>query len=124
MLINAGKNGRVPDFVFLAHVVDVTSSMHVPFVLRSLASLPFKTRLIYVPFWPTALASLLAMWAWSKTFLVAFYNLRGRLHQTWAVPRFGFQVSSFCPLSSISSIQLRLLNSLLLIKVAIFFLFR
>lgn len=34
---------------------------------------------------------MLLMWAWSKTFLVTFYNLRGRLHQTWAVPRFGFQ---------------------------------
>ncbi|KAG5099389.1 hypothetical protein JHK82_044441 [Glycine max] len=34
---------------------------------------------------------LLAMWAWSKTFLVSFYYRRGRLHQTWVVPRCGFQ---------------------------------
>lgn len=34
---------------------------------------------------------MLVMWGWSKTFLVSFYNLRGRLHQTWVVPRFGFQ---------------------------------
>ncbi|KAJ6759260.1 VERY-LONG-CHAIN ALDEHYDE DECARBONYLASE CER3 [Salix koriyanagi] len=48
---NAGKYSKtVPDFVFLAHVVDVTSSMHAPFVIRS-----------------------------------------GRLHETWSVPRFGFQ---------------------------------
>ncbi|KAI4335487.1 hypothetical protein L6164_014127 [Bauhinia variegata] len=59
----SGKDGRVPDFVFLAHIVDVISS----------------------------LAVLLAMWVWSKTFLVSFYYLRGRLHQTWVVPRFGFQ---------------------------------
>ncbi|KAJ7955715.1 protein ECERIFERUM 3 [Quillaja saponaria] len=89
--LNSGKNGRVPDFVFLAHVVDVVSSMHAPFVFRSFASLPFTTRLFLVPCWPFALVSLLAMWIWSKTFLNSSYNLRGRLHQSWAVPRFGFQ---------------------------------
>ncbi|KAI4344351.1 hypothetical protein L6164_011586 [Bauhinia variegata] len=87
----SGKDGRVPDFVFLAHIVDVISCMHVHFVLRSLASLPFSTRFFLIPFWPLALAVLLAMWVWSKTFLVSFYYLRGRLHQTWVVPRFGFQ---------------------------------
>ncbi|KAJ0025360.1 hypothetical protein Pint_07000 [Pistacia integerrima] len=29
---------NVPDFVFLAHVVDVQSAMHVPFVLRTVSS--------------------------------------------------------------------------------------
>ncbi|KAK7327701.1 hypothetical protein VNO77_21789 [Canavalia gladiata] len=88
---SSGNGSRVPDFVFLAHIVDVTSSMHVQFALRSFASLPFKTRFFLVPCWPIALISLLAMWVWSKTFLVSFYYLRGRLHQTWAVPRCGFQ---------------------------------
>ncbi|XP_028083461.1 very-long-chain aldehyde decarbonylase GL1-1-like [Camellia sinensis] len=37
---------------------------------------------------------MLVMWAKSKTFSVSFYNLRGRLHHTWAVPRFGFQYFS------------------------------
>ncbi|KAK1549937.1 hypothetical protein Q3G72_010824 [Acer saccharum] len=87
----SGNKGRVPDFVFLAHVVDVTSSMHVPCFLRSMASLPFQTRLFLLPCWPVAFVIMLMMWAWSKTFLVSFYYLRGRLHQTWAVPRYGFQ---------------------------------
>ncbi|URE21326.1 WAX2 C-terminal domain [Musa troglodytarum] len=34
---------------------------------------------------------MLMMWARSKTFLVCLYCLRGRLHQVWMVPRFGFQ---------------------------------
>ncbi|KAE8710372.1 Detected protein of confused Function [Hibiscus syriacus] len=42
--------------------------MRVPFALRSFASTPFRLDL------PRS-----------------FYNLRGSLHQTWAVPRFGFQ---------------------------------
>lgn len=88
---NSGKNGRVPDFVFLAHVVDMSSAMHAPFVLRSTASLPYTTRIHMLPFLPISFLMMLVMWAKSKTFLISFYNLRDRLHQTWSVPRFGFQ---------------------------------
>ncbi|KAM7267728.1 hypothetical protein ACFE04_009894 [Oxalis oulophora] len=91
----SGKNVRVPDFVFLAHVVDITSSMHSPYVLRSFSSLPFTTLpFIWMALMPgccIAFFVMLIMWARSKPFLHTFYNLRGRLHQTWAVPRFGFQ---------------------------------
>ncbi|KAL3532934.1 hypothetical protein ACH5RR_006455 [Cinchona calisaya] len=89
--IDAGKNGRVPDFVFLAHVVDMTSALHVQFVFRSYGSMPFTTKVILLPFLPICFILMLVMWAKSKTFLISFYNLRGRLHQTWSVPRFGFQ---------------------------------
>ena len=88
----AGKNGRVPDFVFLAHVVDVTSSMHAPFVSRFFASRPFVTKLSLFPSWPAAFIVMLIMWGRSKIFLYSYYNLRNWLHQTWVVPRFGFQV--------------------------------
>lgn len=90
---DAGTNKRVPDFVFLAHVVDIMSAMHSPFVLRSFGSTPFTTRLFLLPMWPFTFGVMLVMWARSKTFLFSFYNLRGHLHQTWVVPRFGFQVS-------------------------------
>ena len=92
IIMNAGKNGKVPDFVFLAHVVDVCSSMHSPFVSRFFASHPYVTRLFLLPAWPTTFIVMLVMWARSKTFLYSFYNLRNSLHQTWVVPRFGFQV--------------------------------
>ncbi|XP_065850708.1 very-long-chain aldehyde decarbonylase CER3 [Euphorbia lathyris] len=85
------KKGRVPDFVFLAHVVDVLSSMHAPFVNRAFASLPYTARLFLLPGWPGAFLVMLVMWARAKPFLISFYNLRGRFHATWAVPRFGFQ---------------------------------
>ncbi|KAL7228047.1 hypothetical protein ACSBR1_022843 [Camellia fascicularis] len=91
LLLNSGKNWRVPDFVFLAHVVDITASLHSQFVFRSFASKPFRTRIFLLPIWPLAFTVMLVMWAKSKTFSVSFYNLRGRLHHTWAVPRFGFQ---------------------------------
>ncbi|KAA8540575.1 hypothetical protein F0562_024506 [Nyssa sinensis] len=89
--ISSGKNGRVPDFVFLAHAVDITESMHVPFVFRSYSSMPFTFRLFLLPLWPCTFIVMLLMWAKSKTFLLWFYNLRGKHCQTWIVPRFGFQ---------------------------------
>lgn len=85
---------RVPDFVFLGHVVDIMSSMHTPFVFRSFNSVPFSTKFFLFPMWPFTFLVMLAMWAKSKTFLFSFYNLRCRLHQTWVVPRFGFQVAA------------------------------
>ncbi|KAK4604919.1 hypothetical protein RGQ29_013119 [Quercus rubra] len=88
---NQEKYGWVPDFVFLAHVVDVSAALHAPFVFRTFASLPFSTKIFLLPLWPLTLVVLLLMWAWSKTFVYSFYQLRGRLHHTWVVPRFGFQ---------------------------------
>lgn len=81
---------EVPDFVFLAHVVDVMQSMHVPFVMRTFSSTPFAVRAFLVPLWPIAFVFMLMVWAWSKTFVISYYHLRGKLHQMWAVPRYGF----------------------------------
>ncbi|CAI9761050.1 unnamed protein product [Fraxinus pennsylvanica] len=89
--LDSGKNSRVPDFVFLAHVVDMSSAMHAPFVMRSISSKPYYTRIHLKPFLPISFLAMLIMWAKSKTFLNSFYYLRNRLHQTWIVPRFGFQ---------------------------------
>lgn len=89
--VDSGKNGRIPDFVFLAHVVDMTSALHVPFVFRSYGSMSFSTKIYMLPLLPLCFLTMLVMWAKSKTFLLSFYNLRGRFHQTWVVPRFGFQ---------------------------------
>nr|GMD30291.1 protein ECERIFERUM 3-like [Ipomoea batatas] len=81
---------RAPDFVFLAHIVDIMSALHAPFVFRSFGSIPFTTRLFLLPLWPGVIMAMLIMWLNCKTFLSSFYNLRGRVHQTWVIPRFGF----------------------------------
>jgi len=90
--LNAGKNVEVPDFVFLAHIVDISSAIHVPFMFRSFASLPYATRWFILPLWPVSFVAMFLLWAWAKTFTVSFYNLRNKLHHTWVVPRFGVQV--------------------------------
>ncbi|XP_051148022.1 very-long-chain aldehyde decarbonylase CER3-like [Andrographis paniculata] len=89
--ISSRTKSRVPDFVFLAHVVDIMSAMHASFLFRSFSSIPFRVKPFLFPMWPYTFMVMLVMWARSKTFLFGFYYLRGRLHQTWAVPRFGFQ---------------------------------
>lgn len=89
--LNLGENEKVPDFVFLAHIVDISSAIHVPFMFRSFASLPYATQLFFWPLWPLVFVVMFAMWAWANTFTVSFYNLRNKLHHTWVVPRFGFQ---------------------------------
>ncbi|OVA15729.1 Fatty acid hydroxylase [Macleaya cordata] len=89
--ISSGKNAREPDFVFLVHCVDIVSSLHVPLFLRSFVSLPFETRIFLLPLWPLAFVVMLILWVSSKTFMVTSYYLRGRLHHTWCVPRYGFQ---------------------------------
>lgn len=89
--LNAGKNVKVPDFVFLAHIVDISSSMHVQWLFRAFASLPYRTRWFLLPLWPGTFVVMFMMWGWAKTFIVSFYNVHGRLHHTWVVPRFGFQ---------------------------------
>lgn len=86
------SESKVADFVFLAHVVDVMSAMHSPFVFRSFSSTPFSIKPFLFPMWPFTYLVMLLMWAKAKTFLFSLYYLRGKLHETWVVPRFGFQV--------------------------------
>ncbi|KAK1316372.1 Protein ECERIFERUM 3 [Acorus calamus] len=98
MQITKVGDERIPDFVFLVHVVDVISSIHSPFAFRSYASMPYTPRLILLPAWPLACLIMLLMWAYSKPFLISFYYLRSKLIQTWIVPRHGFQY--FLPFAS------------------------
>ncbi|KAK9699566.1 hypothetical protein RND81_08G181700 [Saponaria officinalis] len=89
--LNAGKNMKVPEFVFLGHAVDITSSIHASWVFRSFASMSYSTRWFLLPFWPIAFLLIFPLWAWGKPIVTSFYNLRGKLQQTWIIPRYGFQ---------------------------------
>nr|XP_043637396.1 very-long-chain aldehyde decarbonylase CER3-like [Erigeron canadensis] len=85
-----GKKAKAPEFVFLVHGVDIKSSTHVPLFFRSLSSWPYNTNIIHLLLWPASFLAALIMWAKSKTWLLAFFHLRGKLLQTWIVPRCGF----------------------------------
>jgi hypothetical protein len=89
---------EIPGFVFLIHIVDVTAALHNNMMSRSYASLPYgRPTPVTLLHWPIAFVIMLAMWVWSKTFVAYFYRLRGRLFQTWVVPRYGFQVLPLSP---------------------------
>ncbi|KAJ1268662.1 hypothetical protein BS78_07G151700 [Paspalum vaginatum] len=88
---NSAGTDEIPGFVFLVHIVDVMASMHSNLRSRSHASLPYRATAVTLLAWPLAFVIMLMMWAWSKTFAFTFYRLRGRLFQTWVVPRHGFQ---------------------------------
>ncbi|URD93522.1 WAX2 C-terminal domain [Musa troglodytarum] len=89
--ISSGEKDRVPDFIFVAHIIDIMSSLHVPFVFRSVSSMPFTNYIFLLVLWPIAFLFMAFAWAFSKTFVLSFYILRGHLCQTWIVPRYGFQ---------------------------------
>jgi hypothetical protein len=69
--VDQGKNDLVPDFVQLPALLDAP---------RAAPALAARLRLRDR-----------SQWFCSKTYTVSFYCLRGRLHQTWTVPRYGFQ---------------------------------
>ncbi|KAL9264770.1 Very-long-chain aldehyde decarbonylase CER3-like protein [Drosera capensis] len=89
--LNAGKNPRVPDLVFLIHPVDVSATLHGPFMFRSFASIPYSIKWFIYPLWPAAFSLVLMGWAWAKPFIACFYELRGKLQHTWVIPRIGYQ---------------------------------
>ncbi|GAB2232112.1 hypothetical protein Droror1_Dr00011135 [Drosera rotundifolia] len=89
--LNAGKNPRVPDLVFLIHPVDVSATVHGPFMFRSFASIPYAIKWFIYPLWPAAFSLVLMGWAWAKPFIACFYELRGKLQHTWVIPRIGYQ---------------------------------
>ncbi|KAL6661571.1 hypothetical protein ACP70R_000955 [Stipagrostis hirtigluma subsp. patula] len=88
---NSAGTEDIPGFVFLAHVVDVMSSMHSRMTRRSYASSPYTPTLLSVLYWPLALVAMFMLWAWANTFVYSHLRLRGRLLHTWVVPRYGFQ---------------------------------
>ena len=94
-----GRPEPVPDFVFLAHCIDVLSSLHVSFCIRTLAANPYVCHWFIWWLWPFVLFFLNMFWYWGQTFVADAYNLKQLKCMTWVIPRHGFQV---LPYSSIS----------------------
>ncbi|KAH9330263.1 hypothetical protein KI387_002371, partial [Taxus chinensis] len=87
----AGQGDRVPDYVFLAHIVDILSSLHVRFLLRGFTGTPFASWWFLWPFWPVIIPFIFTLWIRAKTFVNTGHILKGCLNQTWIIPRYGFQ---------------------------------
>ncbi|KAL3684329.1 hypothetical protein R1sor_002351 [Riccia sorocarpa] len=85
-----GREEQVPEFVFLAHCVDLLSALHVSFAFRQVAAHPYRGSWYLWPLLVFVFPVMCAMWAWGKVFLVYKYTLDKFRCQTWVVPRYGF----------------------------------
>ncbi|KAJ7533919.1 hypothetical protein O6H91_13G071200 [Diphasiastrum complanatum] len=88
--LRKGSKEQVPQLVFLAHCIDILSSLHVSFVGRTLSSIPFRSAWYQWPVTPLLFIALFPLWIWGRTFVAYEYMLRGLHAQTWVVPRYGF----------------------------------
>eukprot|EP00249_Psilotum_nudum_P001331 c13772_g1_i1 orf=965-2224(-) len=95
MELRKGRKERPPDFVFLVHVIDLSASLHSPFVFAGFASLPYSGRWFIVPFVPLAFLAMGALWLWGTNIESMKYYLRDNFHELWCVPRYGFQVYQY-----------------------------
>jgi hypothetical protein len=90
--LRKGKEEEVPDFVFLAHCIDVLTSLHVSFCIRTLAAHPFTPHWFIRLMWLPTLFCLFIFWTWAQTFVAYRYMLDNLNCVTWVIPRHGFQV--------------------------------
>lgn len=88
----AEKPDEVPDFVFLAHCIDVLSSLQVSFCFRTAAAHPYTCHWFLWPLWPLTLSFLFVFWIVADVFVAHKYYLNKLKCMAWIVPCHGFQV--------------------------------
>lgn len=85
------KPDEVPDFVFLAHCIDVLSSLQVSFCFRTAAAHPYTCHWFLWPLWPLTLSFLFVFWIVADVFVAHKYYLNKLKCMAWIVPCHGFQ---------------------------------
>ncbi|KAG0564726.1 hypothetical protein KC19_8G134500 [Ceratodon purpureus] len=89
--LRKGNDEEIPEFVFLAHCIDVLSSLQIGFLFRTLSAHPFEAHWFLWPLWlPSAIATTI-FWCLSQdTFVLHKYYLYKLKCMAWVVPRYGF----------------------------------
>lgn len=85
---------ETPDLVHLTHMTNLQSAYHLRIGFASIASRPSDSSMWYMwVLWPVAWISMVLAWVYgSSTFVVERIKLKKLKMQTWAVPRYNFQV--------------------------------
>lgn len=83
---------EVPDVVHLTHLTTLQSIYHLRIGFASLASKPYNSKMPILLMWPVAWTSMLLTWIYSSSFTVERNGFKKIKMQTWAIPRFKFQV--------------------------------
>ena len=91
---------ETPDLVHLTHMTDLQSAYHLRIGFASIASKPSNRSMWYMwTLWPLAWLSMVFAWVYgSSAFVVERIKLKKLTMQTWAIPRYNFQVTPllFC----------------------------
>lgn len=83
-----------PDVVHLTHLTTLQSIYHLRVGFASLASKPYNPKIPFFLLWPLAWISIIFMWI-NDSFTLERNSFKNVKMQTWAIPRFQFQVRRF-----------------------------
>ncbi|CAI7869944.1 unnamed protein product [Closterium sp. NIES-53] len=78
------------DFVFLAHCMDMSSVLHMPFFLPYFTSKPFAVKAQQILLLPLSTLLCFLYWAFAAAFPRSYMYLRGKRLELWIIPRLGF----------------------------------
>lgn len=101
------------DVVHLTHLTALQSIYHLRLGFPSLASKPYKSKWYMLTLWPISWVSMVLAWLYGSPLTVERNILKKLRMQTWAIPRYNFQVRSF-----IHNMQQVLLSQSMVIKCA------
>jgi aldehyde decarbonylase len=88
---------EMPDVVHLTHMTTLQSTYHLRIGIASIASRPSDNPVWYMwMIWPMAWLSMVLAWVYgSSAFVIESLKLNKLKMQTWAIPRYNFQVMHF-----------------------------
>jgi aldehyde decarbonylase len=88
---------ETPDLVHLTHMTTLQSTYHLRIGIASIASKPSDNPIWYSwMIWPVACLSMVLAWVYgSSAFVIERLQMKKFKMQTWAIPRYNFQVLDF-----------------------------
>ncbi|KAI3866707.1 hypothetical protein MKX03_006555 [Papaver bracteatum] len=105
-----GSENKV-DVVHLTHPTTLESIYHLRPAIASLASSPYAPKWYLSVFWPITYGCMLLSWIWDATFTVERHLFDDLKMQTWAIPRYSFQVAVVSS-NDLKNLKLRLSTEL------------
>lgn len=89
------RQGQLPDVVHLTHLTTPESIYHLRLGISSFASEPYTSKWYFWLMWPVTLWSMIVTWIYGNTFTVERNLFKNLNLQTWAIPKYRVQVSTF-----------------------------
>jgi aldehyde decarbonylase len=85
---------ETPELVHLTHMTTLESAYHLRIGIASIASKPSDNSMLMWMLWPLAWLSMVLAWVYgSSAFVVERIKIKKMKMQTWAIPRYNFQVN-------------------------------